>query len=480
MVGQKSLSPTDLPALFLDQMRQLLRDEYPDFSISYQTAAQPGFRINTNKLSLEAYQSINPFQLTPLSWCSTGFTISDEAQAGKHPYHAAGLYYLQEPSTMAAAEILAAQPGDRVLDLCAAPGGKTTHLASLMHNQGLLVANEIHPQRVWELAENLERWGARNTIITNETPARLAEHFGAFFDRVLVDAPCSGEGMFRKSATARRDWSPALVEGCAIRQQDILQQAARLVKAGGWLAYSTCTFNPVENEAVIDRFLDQHADFELCEIKPAPGYSPGRPEWVTGMTARPELARAIRLWPQLAPAEGHFVALLRRNSAQDQLDNDAFSTKRTHRTARRPRGDLNGSDWGAFQAFCQATLNPEALDLSPEQLVRSGSYLYAVQPGLPPVTGLKVIHPGWWLGTFKNNLFVPSHALALGINADHVQRRLDCTAQSREVAAYLRGETLAGSQADGWLLVCVDGYPLGWGKNTHGVVKNHYPRGLRS
>ena len=193
-------------------------------------------------------------------------------EPGKHPYHAAGLYYLQDPSAMAVAELLDPQPGERVLDLAAAPGGKATHIAAKMQGQGLLVANEIHPKRAWELAGNLERWGAINVAITNETPERLAERFEDFFDRVLVDAPCSGEGMLRKGEAARVEWAPELVHGCALRQTTILEQAARLVRPGGRLVYSTCTFNPEENEGTVARFLDTHPEFELIEPSRRPGF----------------------------------------------------------------------------------------------------------------------------------------------------------------------------------------------------------------
>ena len=269
-----------LPPAFLARMQRLLGDEYPAFLASYDQPPTSGLRANTLKLSAAAFQAISPYPLAPLPWCPSGFLIESQPAStplppGKHPYHAAGLYYLQDPSAMAAAEVLAPRPGEKVLDLSAAPGGKSTHLAALMGNQGLLVANEIHAQRAWDLAENLERCGVRIAAITNETPARLAEHFGAFFDRVLVDAPCSGEGMFRKSEAARREWQPEMPAACAARQSAILEEAARLLRPGGHLAYTTCTFAPEEDEAVIGHFLASHPDFTLLPIflSPSPPLS---------------------------------------------------------------------------------------------------------------------------------------------------------------------------------------------------------------
>jgi 16S rRNA C967 or C1407 C5-methylase (RsmB/RsmF family) len=243
-----------LPPTFLLRMQKLLGSEYAAFLASYQQTPVTGLRLNTLKLSKAAWETLTPYPLSPVPWCPAGSVIAPTISGpypippGKHPYHAAGLYYLQDPSAMGAAELLAPQPGERVLDLAAAPGGKTTHLAALMADEGILVANEIHPQRTWDLAENLERCGVRHAAILNEPPARLAEHFGPFFDRVLLDAPCSGEGMFRKNPIARQEWKPGLVASCALRQAEILAHAASLVRPGGWLAYTTCTFAPEENE----------------------------------------------------------------------------------------------------------------------------------------------------------------------------------------------------------------------------------------
>jgi NOL1/NOP2/sun family putative RNA methylase len=464
-------------------MHRLLGDEFAPFLESYDQPASIGLRVNTLKLLPEEFQTISPFPLSPIPWSPAGFRIKGAAQPGKHPYHAAGLYYLQEPSAMAVAELLDPQPGERVLDLSAAPGGKATHLSALMQNVGLLVANEIHPRRAWELFENTERWGARNVAITSATPRQLADHFGEFFDKVLVDAPCSGEGMFRKSEAARREWSPELMQSCAIRQSAILDQAARLVQPGGKLAYSTCTFAPEENESAIASFLDKYSEFELLETPYRPGFSPGRPEWLEMGRSLPELRNTVRLWPHLAPGEGHFIALLRKKGAPD----------RENLPARRPAA-ISRSTFRLLQDFCRANLAGDhpLLALDDQSCARSltnvaisahlfvsGSYLYVLPPGLPDLTGLKVIHPGWWLGTVKKERFEPSHALALVLRASQARRALRLEPDNSQVLPYLRGATLENPGEEGWMLVTVGDFPLGWGKRVQGKVKNYYPHGLR-
>jgi len=480
--------PPGIPELFLARMAHLLGDEYPAFFASYAEPVSAGLRVNTLKITPEAFRQLAPFDLAPVPWCAAGFTVGgNDVAAGKHPYHAAGLYYLQDPSAMAAAELLDPQPGERVLDLAAAPGGKATHIAAKMRGQGLLVANEVHPKRAWELAGNLERWGAANVTITNETPERLAEHFEGFFDRVLVDAPCSGEGMMRKGEAARIEWAPELVRGCALRQTAILEQAARLVRSGGRLVYSTCTFNPEENEGTVARFLAAHGEFALIESPRLPGFASGRPDWIdvgAGLTparisghpptdghpqgdapTRSDLARAVRLWPHMAPGEGHFIAVMRRGG------DEASPTYTSWRPAR-----LSRPVEAAYRDFCADHLTAGQAN---DRLALVGSYLYALPVHLPDLNGLRFLHPGWWLGTVKKDRFEPSHALALGLTPAASRRVADLAADSTQIDAFLRGQPFADPGADGWVLVCVDSHPIGWGKRVAGVVKSHYPRGLR-
>jgi NOL1/NOP2/sun family putative RNA methylase len=456
-----------LPPAFLARMQRLLGDDYQDFMGSYDTPPVSGLRVNSLKLSPQDFCQLAPFELVSLPWCQSGFSLPEDRpetkRLGKHAWHAAGLYYLQEPSAMAVAEILAPQPDELVLDLSAAPGGKATHLASLMQNQGVLVANEIHPQRVWDLAENLERWGCRNAVITNATPEQLSEQWEGLFDRVLVDAPCSGEGLFRRQLETRRVWNADLVTGCALRQGKILQSAGQLVRPGGRLVYSTCTFSPEENEAVIDGFLDKNPHFKLAAVPEAPGFSPGRPEW-TG-SQRAELQATVHLWPHRISGEGHFIALLERADDGQVSPPEQF---RLHPPVKEALAN--------FTAFQKTTFTQLPGEL---RLHQQGDQLYHVPQGAPEIGRLRAVRPGWWLGTFKKGRFEPSHALALGIARHDVQRSLELDPQGTEVQLYLSGETLPSPGEAGWVLVTVNGFSLGWGKRVQGVLKNYYPRGLR-
>lgn len=472
-------SSSAAPRAFLERMAALLGEEFLAFREVYAQPPVTGLRVNTLKLAPEQFRALSPFPLSPLPWCPAGFVVDwpesgpgEEATEfattnttstgpGKHPYHAAGLYYLQEPSAMAVAELLDPQPGERVLDLAAAPGGKATHLAALMGNQGLLVANEIHPRRVWDLAENLERMGVRNAVITNETPERLAEFCGDCFDRVLVDAPCSGEGMFRKSEPARLEWSPELVTGSAARQSLILAAAARLVRPGGRLVYATCTFSPEENEGTLARFLSMHPDFELLEPERRPGFTPGRSDWAEPHQNE-SLQRAVRLWPHKVTGEGHFIALLVRRG-----------TGTGRRLKTEPPAKIPGQIMQLYHDFYQ-----EALLSCPvvAHLKLVGAYLYHLPLGWFNMTGLRSIHPGWWLGTVKKNRIEPAHALAMGLTKQHARQVAEL---GDDVMSYLRGESLSAAGAAGWVLATLAGYPLGWMRRVQGVLKNFYPKGLR-
>jgi NOL1/NOP2/sun family putative RNA methylase len=488
-------------------MRRLLAEQADAFQASLLQPPVAGLRVNTLKVAPHSLRECLPYNLIPLPWTQSGFQLAEAADVqpeqpssarapvppGKHAYHAAGLYYLQEPSAMAVAELLNPKAGETVLDLCAAPGGKTTHLAALMDNQGVLVANETHPKRVWELAENLERWGACNTIITNESPPRLAERLSGCFDKILVDAPCSGEGMFRKSEAARRAWSLENIVHCAGRQLAILDSAAQMLRPGGLMAYSTCTFNPLENETTIARFLTSHPDFEILPIPLSLPFSPGRPDWLPPEDRLPELAGAVRIWPHLASGEGHFVALLRQKSERHpaMVPHTNNQSARGRRSARasvdQPAGPMLKHWLPEFQNFCQHNLcDPDPFhQLDVGHLRLAGAYLYRLPAKAPDLTGLNVIHPGWWLGAFYSGSgkaglrFEPSHALALGLQVGGVQRCLDLPVNSPQVNAYLRGETLDWAGEDGWVLLAVDGFSFGWGKSVRGQLKNFYPRGLR-
>ena len=450
-----------LPEQFLLKMKDLLKEDFDDFIHSYEDNRAQGLRVNTLKIGLEEFQNISPFTLKKIPWVKEGFYYGLEERPGKHPYHDAGLYYIQEPSAMAAAEMVDPKPGERVLDLCAAPGGKTTHIAEKMEQQGFLLTNEIHPARAKILSQNVERMGITNAVVTNETPARLAQRFPAYFDRIMVDAPCSGEGMFRKDPEACAEWSPKNVEICSMRQLDILDSAAVMLRPGGRLVYSTCTFSPEENEGTISQFLKQNPHFEIEHVQVYEGFSKGRRDWAAEALAAIE--QTIRIWPHQVQGEGHYIAVLRKMDGEEPAKRKYAKTAADKKLLK------------SYQQFAE-----EALKEAPKgEYLLFGDQLYLVPEELLSLEQLKVIRPGWHLGTIKKNRFEPSHALALALTGDQVVHKWNLNSDSRELAAYLKGESLPAEGPKGWYLAEVDGYSLGWGKVSNGVLKNHYPKGLR-
>lgn len=456
------MPPLPLPKAFVDRItHQLPSGELEAFLASYEREPHKGLRLNPLKLTRQSFLAAMPFKLTPIPWCQLGFYFDEQERPGRHPYHAAGLYYIQEPSAMAVVEALEPQPGERVLDLCAAPGGKSTQILGYLQNSSLLVANEIISNRAKILAENLERWGARNALITNEPVERLAARLPEFFDRIVVDAPCSGEGMFRKLDEAVDDWSEDKVVHCAAMQKDILDLAAQMLRPGGVLVYSTCTFASEENEEQITSFLESHSDFSLEPVPNAPLLSSD----LDVQTALP--VQTVRLWPHRILGEGHFIARLRKG----QGSGGKAPWVAMHKP-QRPSSDLQQ----LLSQFAADTLNI-TFD---GPFVLFGDQLYQLPDGCPSLDQLKVLRPGWHLGTVKKGRFEPSHALALSLAPGEWQRSVDLSADGAEVGRYLGGEALSVDRSDrGWTVVTVDGYPLGWGKLADGQLKNHYPKGLR-
>lgn len=453
----------NLPLPFKEKMKNLLQDEYDAFIESYHEEKKQGFRINTLKIPLNEFLKINPFTIEKIPWVKEGYFYQTNERPGKHPYHEAGLYYIQEPSAMAVAELVDAKPGERILDLCAAPGGKTTHLASKMNGEGLLIANEIHPQRAKILSQNVERMGIKNAIVTNETPERLANRFLGFFDRILVDAPCSGEGMFRKDEEACKQWSLENVALCARRQDEILAHAQAMLKPGGLLVYSTCTFSPEENEGTISRFLTKYPNFAIEKREVYEGFSIGRKDWVENPTR--EIERTIRIWPHLVSGEGHYIAVMKK------LDGEEFLPKKS-----KKRKNIDSKQLKEYKQFVS-----ESLNITPTgNFITFRDQLYIVPEDVPSLEKLKVLRPGLHLGTFKKNRFEPSHALALSLRKNEAKNTFDLSSKSSEIVSYLRGEVLqAKDLPKGWYLITVDGYSIGWGKLAGNVMKNHYPKGLR-
>lgn len=449
-----------LPAAFTERMQQMLGPEYDDFMASYDLPRYYGIRVNTLKVSVEKFRDISPFHLEPVPWAREGFYINGSDRPGKHPYYHAGLYYIQEPSAMVTVSVLDPQPGDRVLDLCAAPGGKATQIAARLGGKGVVVANDVNQERLKGLVRNMDMFGVTNYIVLHELPNRLAERFTGYFDKIVIDAPCSGEGMFRKDPFAVKSWGEFSVQKCVSMQRSILKYASAMLKPGGLIVYSTCTFAPEENEGMIGEFLSQNPEFEMQEIKGFPGMVSGRPEWAG---ASEQLSKSIRLWPHKIQGEGHFVALLRKIAGDDR-EAAVYDPPRP--------SDEEIKD---FHTFLADNLNTNLQG----NLVQKYSRLYLAPPGLPDLTGLRVIRPGWFLGELKKNRFKPVAPLALGLSKENAQRVIDFPSASQEVIRYLKGETLNITGERGWNLVCVDGFPLGWAKQLQNMLNNYYPSGWR-
>lgn len=427
-----------LPPAFLHRIQGQLGPEFADFLAAYDRPRAVGLRLNP--LKTDAPPQL-PFDLTTVPWADGGFYYDPAQRPGLHPWHEAGLYYLQEPSAMAPAALLEPQPGERVLDLCAAPGGKSTQLAGMLQGQGLLVCNEYHPGRAKILSQNIERMGISNALVLNETPERLARRFPGWFHRVLVDAPCSGEGMFRKEAAALEDWSPELVEMCAKRQAGILDEAAKMVAPGGRLVYSTCTFAPQEDEEAVLAFLERHPEF-MTEPVDAPWLTPAEP--------------GVRLWPHKLRGEGHYAAVLRKMGG-------------TEDAPQMQKAEKPPTSWADFSRELE-------IRLPPGKALSFGQSWFWAPEELPELSGLRVLRPGLELGRMKGKVFQPAHALALWLKtAPSVWELSPDSTQARD---YLAGETLPG-HGTGWTLVTVGGLSLGWAKGTGGLMKNHYPKGLR-
>lgn len=451
-----------LPKEFEGRMKEMLGEEYGDFLSGYEEKTYRSLRINTLKAARESFDA--EFLGEGVAWCKDGYYYDEEKQPGRQPYHEAGAYYIQEASAMAPAVYLAAQPGERVLDLCGAPGGKSTQIACHMEGKGLLICNEIHPARARILSENIERMGIRNAVVTNETPQRLEKAFFEYFDRILVDAPCSGEGMFRKNEEAMRKWSLSNVELCARRQEEILTCAVAMLKPGGRLVYSTCTFAPLENEETIGHFLELHKDFSIEKAEKQEGMACGMPEQMKH--PRAEIRETIRLWPHKLKGEGHYLAVLKKAPAPERTEEKNKEKKVLDKKLPREK------EW---EDFCRENLT---ISLE-ENYLHFGEQLYLAPQDMPDMKGLRVLRPGLHLGTIKKNRFEPAHALALAVKPEDVKRVIHLRPEDSKIRAYLRGETFEAEGEKGWYLICAGGFGLGWGKLAGGVMKNHYPKGLR-
>ncbi len=444
-----------LPLAFTEKMEKLLADEYGEFVSSYDYEHYKAIRVNTLKIPVDKYLKITPFKLKPIPWVKEGFYYMEDEQdrPGKHPHYHCGLYYIQEPSAMIPVEVLAPVAGDKVLDISAAPGGKSTQIAAKLQGEGVLVANDISPKRTKALVKNIEIFGVKNAIVTNEEPRKLAAKFVEYFDKILVDAPCSGEGMFRRDPKAIKSWDEFSVQECCSMQKDILQWIPKLLKPGGRLVYSTCTFSPEENEGTIDWFLKEYPEFEIEAIEGIEGLDRGRPEWIG---ASNQLTKAGRAWPHKINGEGHFVACLRKKENLTVSSSKPFV--------------LNKKELDEFYKFADENLR---IDFN-ERLHRAGNRLYVIPEDIPELTGINVVNTGLYMGEFLKNRFEPSQALAMALRKEDVTNFVDIASDSIDAIKYLKGETLLTEGEKGWKLVCIDGYPVGWGKQIQGSLKNYY------
>lgn len=459
----------NLPIEFEKKMKAFLGNEWDDFLYSYDNNRFQALRFNTLKVQSqeERMRILKTLKISSdkkVSWADEAYYFDENVRPGKHPYHEMGLYYIQEPSAMSAAALLAPKPGMRVLDLCAAPGGKSTQLATYLGDSGLLVSNEINTQRSRILSQNIERMGIKNAIVTNEDSFVLASHFPGFFNAIQVDAPCSGEGMFRKLPEAIEQWSMENVAICAARQKEILDNAAVMLKPGGTIVYSTCTFSKEENEDVIEYFLERHPDFTLEEME--------------------------RFWPHKVDGEGHFVAkLVRRGCVDTDLKADRKTKKNKNSKNRKneTKPALTKENMKLLSEFLDETISEDmAAWIKNSRLVMFGEQLYRLPDMEVDIKGLKVQRAGLHIGEFKKQRFEPSHSLALALKISEAKNVVKLTCDNPQTIGFFNGQSvmLSDEQAaeckKGWALVCVDGYPAGWGKVNGAQVKNHYPKGLRN
>lgn len=434
------------PDDFLSRIKTQLKDSdsFESFIQAIDEEPFKALRINTLKTSVEDFVSLNPFGIRTedkVPWCSQGFYFDAQYAPGRHPLHFAGAYYIQEPSAMSPVEQLDIKPGDRVLDLCAAPGGKSTQIGALLQDEGLLVANEPVLKRAQILSENIERMGISNAMVLCQEPSKIADRFEGYFDKVLVDAPCSGEGMFRKNSLATTEWSLENVLMCQKRQRDILNSAVRTLSGGGRLVYSTCTFSEEENEQNVKWLLDSYPELRLLKMK--------------------------RLWPHEIKGEGHFWALFAKEEASRSSIN--IQNKRVSRK------ELNS--YLEFQRECLCLKSSSHLNREDAQYLIFGQELYLIFEDFPSVEGLKVLRPGLHLGTLKKDRFEPSFALSHYLEPKEAGHSLELSEE--DALKVLKGQTLCFEGAKGYYLLTHKGFVLGWGKLSQGIMKNHYPKGLR-
>lgn len=457
-----------LPQAFEEKMKNLLQDEYESYVQCYEEPRHYGLRVNTNKISVEDFLKIAPWPLKPVPWIPNGFYYyGDLVQPSRHPYYFAGLYYLQEPSAMTPASRIPVNPGERVLDVCAAPGGKATELGARLNGQGVLIANDISNSRARGLLKNLELFGIGNMMVISEEPGKLVEYFPEYFDKILIDAPCSGEGMFRKDKKMVKAWEEHGPEFFSKLQRSIITQAAQMLKPGGMILYSTCTFDALENEQTIEYLLETYPGFKICSMEGYEGFCEGKPEFTESKSEA--YKKTVRIFPHKMQGEGHYLALLKKGNAETGAET------KPQKGNKAPKNIPEELD--TFLRELTWRIDRSRLDIREERV-------YYMPEGLPQLKGIRFLRSGLLMGEVKKNRFEPSQALAMCLKKEEYPRILDFPAADDRVIKYLKGETLdvgdiTSGKEKGWYLVCVDGYPLGFGKLANQTLKNKYLPGWR-
>lgn len=468
----KGIDKLKLPTDYTDKMKALLGDEYPAYIDAFSKPRLYGLRVNTLKISTAEFEKICPFPITKIPYIDNGyFYDGDLYQPAKHPYYFAGLYYLQDPSAMTPASRIPVSRDNKVLDLCAAPGGKSTELAAKLAGTGLLVANDISAKRAKALQKNIELFGVRNSLITTEYPEKLSRFFNGYFDRILIDAPCSGEGMFRKDPDMIKAWDTDSPKKYAAMQKDIVKYAVLMLAPGGYLLYSTCTFSPLEDEETVMEILRLDKRLSLCDIAPYEGFAKGRPDVVKNGIS--DLEKCVRIFPHKMDGEGHFLALFHMEES-DETHTDIASSKRNNKSNKKK---ISKEDLASFEEFrSHLKINMDTKDIESHE----GMLFY--DKNIPEAKGLSFLRKGLFLGECKKKRFEPSQALAMAIRSDEYDNILNLSADDDRVIRYLKGETISAEgsdENDGLILICVDGYPLGWGKKQRQTIKNKYHSGWR-
>lgn len=442
--------------LFYDRMKTLLSEDFDEFVEALETNLNKGIRLNKLKLDKEEFERLMPFSFEQVPWCNEGYYLENsEDRPSKHPYYYAGLYYLQEPSAMIPVEALDVKPGDRVLDISAAPGGKSTQISSKLMGKGIIISNDINPKRTIALNKNISLFGVRNSVVINNRPENLKNIFPGFFNKILVDAPCSGEGLIKKNINNFEIDHEKYVA----MQKQILSSVHEMLEDGGELVYSTCTFNPSENEGIINWFLDTFKEYDVADIN-IDGLDSGRPEWINGHIS---IAKTRRAWPHKIRGEGHFIAKLVKKSGVINKKYQSFL--------------MNKNNLESYFYFVKEYGLDESFDSNVSNI---NNFVYQIPIGLPNMKNIKPLSTGVLLGEIKRDKFIPSQEMSLLLNKNNFSNIIDINGDDIRIIKYLKGETIeVDEKIDGLSLVCVDGYGLGFGKSQSGMLKNLYKRQWR-